>query len=287
MMSQRLMHRFRSARQDNGAPPPRGTLGLVVRDAVQFDRRAISVQAGLLAAIPVVAVLGIGSALWSSVAGVTMGAGAMLVGIAWRVGGGRPPIALLATDATVMAISTFVGCVTGSVVVAALRPAGGLGAGGRAAGGARKPRWGRRDAGDDRVRRVRAVQPARRARRSGSPGSCSPGASPRFCSKASSAGRRRCGRQRAATADAYRALSGLASASTEMLDIAGGGRARRRSGRAVVADAVRRSRADDAAQPGQRGTPDAGPAERDPLAGEPPANRGRPIRIPGRRASSR
>ncbi|HEY1520751.1 MAG TPA: FUSC family protein [Solirubrobacteraceae bacterium] len=110
------MDSFRSARQDNGAPPPRGTLGIVVRDAVQFDRRAISVQAGLLAAIPVAAVLGIGSAVWSSVAGVTMGAGAMLVGIAWRVGGGRPPIALLATDATVMAISTFVGCVTGSIV---------------------------------------------------------------------------------------------------------------------------------------------------------------------------
>jgi uncharacterized membrane protein YccC len=43
-----------------------------------------------------------------------MGAGAMLVGIAWRTGGGRPPVALMATDAAVMGISTFVGCVTGS-----------------------------------------------------------------------------------------------------------------------------------------------------------------------------
>jgi hypothetical protein len=46
---------------------------------LQFDRRAISVQAGRLAAVPVAAVLAIGAAVWSSVAGVTMGAGAMLV----------------------------------------------------------------------------------------------------------------------------------------------------------------------------------------------------------------
>jgi len=87
-----------------------------MRDALQFDRRAISLQGGLLAAIPVAAVLALGTAVWSSVAGVTMGAGAMLVGIAWRVAGGRPPLALLATDATVMATSTFVGCLTGSIL---------------------------------------------------------------------------------------------------------------------------------------------------------------------------
>ena len=102
-------------RPDNGSPLARGTLAAALRDATQFDRRAISVQGGLLAAIPVAAVLAVGTAVWSSVAGVTMGAGAMLVGIAWRVTGGRPPVALLATDATVMATSTFVGCVTGSI----------------------------------------------------------------------------------------------------------------------------------------------------------------------------
>ena len=59
-----------------------------MRQILPLARRAVSVQAGLLAAIPVVAVLGIGSAVWSSVAGVTMGAGAMLVGIAWRVAAG-------------------------------------------------------------------------------------------------------------------------------------------------------------------------------------------------------
>ncbi len=82
---------------------------------MQFDRRAISVQAGLFAAIPVVAVLAIGTVAWSAVAGVTMGAGAMLVGVAWRVSGGRPPIAVLAIDASLMSLSTFVGSVTGSV----------------------------------------------------------------------------------------------------------------------------------------------------------------------------
>ncbi|HEX4009496.1 MAG TPA: FUSC family protein [Solirubrobacteraceae bacterium] len=86
-----------------------------VRAAGRFDRAMISPAAGLLAAIPVVTVLAIGIAIGKPVWGVTMGAGAMLVGTAWRVTGGRPPLALMATDATVMAISTYVGCVTGSV----------------------------------------------------------------------------------------------------------------------------------------------------------------------------
>jgi len=109
------MSLVRPRRTDDGSSPPGGALSAAVRDALQFDRRAISLQGGLLAAIPVVAVLALGTAVWSSVAGVTMGAGAMLVGIAWRVAGGRPPLALLATDATVMATSTFVGCLTGSI----------------------------------------------------------------------------------------------------------------------------------------------------------------------------
>jgi uncharacterized membrane protein YccC len=86
-----------------------------VRAAAHFDRGAVSAQGGLQAAIPVAAVLTLGTVAWSAVAGVTMGAGAMLVGIAWRVQGGRPPLALLATDAVVMSVSTFVGCVTGSL----------------------------------------------------------------------------------------------------------------------------------------------------------------------------
>ena len=86
-----------------------------VREAARFDRRAVSAPAGLLAAIPVVSVLALGTIAWSAVAGVTMGAGAMLVGIAWRVRGGRPPLAVMATDALVMSLSTFVGSLTGSL----------------------------------------------------------------------------------------------------------------------------------------------------------------------------
>ena len=86
-----------------------------VREAARFDRKLVSFDAGLLAAIPVVAVLTFGIAVGKPVWGVTMGAGAMLVGIAWRVSGGRPPLALMATDAVAMAVSTFVGSVTGSV----------------------------------------------------------------------------------------------------------------------------------------------------------------------------
>lgn len=91
-----------------------GSLAVAVRQAGHFDRRAVSVAGGLLAAIPVVAVLTLGTVAWSAVAGVTMGAGAMLIGIAWRIRGGRPPLAVLTIDAVVMALSTFVGSVTGS-----------------------------------------------------------------------------------------------------------------------------------------------------------------------------
>ncbi len=90
-------------------------LSAAVRSAARFDRDLVSVSAGLLAAIPVVAVLGGGLAANDPVAGVTMAAGAMLVGIAWRSGGGRPPLALMATDAVVMGAATFVGSVTGSL----------------------------------------------------------------------------------------------------------------------------------------------------------------------------
>src|SRR5579871_714880 len=87
-----------------------GALATAVRAAARFDRGAVSAPAGLLAAIPVVALLGGGLAAGDRVAAVTMAAGAMLVGIAWRVTGGRPPLALMATDAAVMAATTFVGC---------------------------------------------------------------------------------------------------------------------------------------------------------------------------------
>jgi uncharacterized membrane protein YccC len=86
-----------------------------LRQAVQFDRSAVSLRAGLVAAIPVVGVLAAGTLAHDTVAAVTMGAGAMLVGIAWRAGGGRPPLATMATDTAVMGLSTFAGAASGRV----------------------------------------------------------------------------------------------------------------------------------------------------------------------------
>ena len=84
-------------RPDKESSAGPGALTVAIRDAARFERRELDVASGLLAAIPVAAVLAVGSVAWSAVAGVTMGAGAMLIGTAWRVGGGRPPLVVLAT----------------------------------------------------------------------------------------------------------------------------------------------------------------------------------------------
>src|ERR1700729_1869539 len=92
----------------------RGVLTAALRGAGRFDRRAVSWTAGLVAGVPVVAALGIPIAAGDPVAGVTMGAGAMLVGIAWRAQGGRPPLGVMAIDALVTALATFIATVPGS-----------------------------------------------------------------------------------------------------------------------------------------------------------------------------
>jgi uncharacterized membrane protein YccC len=111
---------------------PRSTAGALARDAVQFNRAAVSPAGGALATIPIVALLGGLIAAEQPVAGITTAVGAMFVGIAWRVQGGRPPFAVMATDAVLMAIATFLGCLSGHilwlhlVVLAAFSLAGGL-----------------------------------------------------------------------------------------------------------------------------------------------------------------
>ena len=94
---------------------PGGAVGAALRDAARFDRSAMSLSGGVIAAIPVIAVLALGTAISGPVAGVTMGAGAMLVGVAWRTGGGRPPLATMAAVSVLMAFSTFVGAASGAV----------------------------------------------------------------------------------------------------------------------------------------------------------------------------
>jgi hypothetical protein len=93
-----------------------GVVTAAVRRAGRFDRRAVSWAGGLAAAVLVVAVLGIPIAAGDPVAGVTMGAGAMLVGIAWRIQGGRPPLGVMGLDALMMGLATFVGCLSGGVL---------------------------------------------------------------------------------------------------------------------------------------------------------------------------
>ena len=88
------------ASQTSETSPEPGAVTSAVRAAAHFDRGGVSIAGGLLAAIPVVVVLGVGIAVGKPVAGVTMGAGAMLVGIAWRVTGGRPPVGVMTIDAT-------------------------------------------------------------------------------------------------------------------------------------------------------------------------------------------
>ena len=90
-------------------------MGVAVRKAARFDRSAVSLRAGLVAAVPVAGLLAAGTLAGDTVAAVTMGAGAMLVGIAWRAGGGMPPLATMATDAAVMGLSTFAGAASGSI----------------------------------------------------------------------------------------------------------------------------------------------------------------------------
>src|SRR6202012_3694339 len=121
------------ADMDNGETQARsGAVTAAVRAAADFDRTARSAAGGLLAAIPVVVVLGAGLAAGDPVAGATMGAGAMLVGIAWRVRGGRPPLGGVTADALLMGFATFAGSVSGGVlwvhliVLAALSLAGGM-----------------------------------------------------------------------------------------------------------------------------------------------------------------
>lgn len=90
-------------------------LALAARQAARFDRSALSLRAGLVAALPVAGVLAAGTLAGEPVGAVTAGAGAMLVGIAWRVGGGMPPLATMVTTTAFMGLSTFAGSASGQI----------------------------------------------------------------------------------------------------------------------------------------------------------------------------
>lgn len=88
-----------------------------VREATRINRAEISLRAGAVAALPVAAVLAIGTLAGQPVAAVTMGAGAMLAGVAWRGGGGPriPPVGTMIAAAGGLALATVAGTLSGAL----------------------------------------------------------------------------------------------------------------------------------------------------------------------------
>ncbi len=100
----------------NPAPARRTTaVSQAFRQAGQFDRAQVSARAGLVAAIPVAAMLALGTAVSSPSAAVTMGVGAMLTGVAWRAGDGPliPPLGTMTGAALSLAAATLAGTLSG------------------------------------------------------------------------------------------------------------------------------------------------------------------------------
>lgn len=97
---------------DLGAPL---AAGRALRAAGRFDRGAISLRAGVVAAIPVTALLALGTVIGPPAVAVSLSVGAMLVGVAWRAGGGpeTPPLGTMAAAAVALAVATLAGTVSG------------------------------------------------------------------------------------------------------------------------------------------------------------------------------
>lgn len=96
-------------------PGTTAAVGQAFKQASDFDRTAISLRAGLIAAIPVAAMLALGIALSSPTDAVTMGVGAMLVGVAWRAGSGPliPPIGTMVAASFALTLCTLAGTLSG------------------------------------------------------------------------------------------------------------------------------------------------------------------------------
>ncbi len=104
--------------QPRDAEPRQGrtvAVGQAFKEAGHFDRTGISARAGLIAAIPVAAMLAFGTAIGSPSVAVTMGVGAMLPGVAWRAGDGPlvPPIGTMAGASAALGIATLAGTLSG------------------------------------------------------------------------------------------------------------------------------------------------------------------------------
>ena len=90
-------------------------VGRAFKQAREFDRAKISARAGLVAALPVAAMLSLGLGVGNATDAVTMGVGAMLVGVVWRAGDGplTPPIGTMAAATAALTLCTLVGTLTG------------------------------------------------------------------------------------------------------------------------------------------------------------------------------
>jgi uncharacterized membrane protein YccC len=105
-----------SGRRDPGQQAGRSlAVGHAFLDAGSFDRAKISVRAGVVAAIPVAAMMALGTAAGSSAASVTMGVGAMLAGVAWRAGDGPivPPIGTMVGASAALTTTALAGMLSG------------------------------------------------------------------------------------------------------------------------------------------------------------------------------
>ena len=90
-------------------------MGHAFLQAGSFDRPKVSARAGLVAAIPVAAMMALGTAVGSPAAAVTMGVGAMLAGVAWRAGDGPivPPIGTMLGASAALATTALAGMLSG------------------------------------------------------------------------------------------------------------------------------------------------------------------------------
>ena len=85
--------------------------------AATFNPRRIGLRNGLIAALPVLGVLALGTALNQPAAAVTMAVGALLVGMCWLAGDAppEPPVGTMVADAVIIALATAAGTFAGNV----------------------------------------------------------------------------------------------------------------------------------------------------------------------------
>jgi uncharacterized membrane protein YccC len=84
-----------------------------LRQSLRVDVHLVRPVAGLLTALPVVAVFAVGLGVADPRTAISMAIGANLIAIVSLVGAPRPPVRLAAVDAALMGLSVFVGTATG------------------------------------------------------------------------------------------------------------------------------------------------------------------------------